>query len=112
MSSGTAANDKNKLSVKKIGGRNGVYLCKEIKPGIDEVIAELTEPEAIELICNLVKEFQQNPANVEVIWFSHGCNKAEALRNHAAALEASGADLTVRANENVFPFLRPENNKH
>lgn len=112
MSSGAAANDKNKLSVKKIEGRNGIYLCLEVKPGIDEVITELSETDSISLICDLIKEFQQNPANVEVIWFSHGANKAVALRQRAEQLEASGVDLIVKPNENVFPFLRGEYNKH
>ncbi len=62
----------------------------DLDPEDTYLIETVSEPEALELICDLIKVFHIPNSNIEVIHFPAGANKAECLRNSADKLDAEG----------------------
>lgn len=55
----------------------------------EEFIAQVSEPEAIQLICDLIAAFNLPKANIEVLYFPSDCDRADVLRQAADRIDTT-----------------------
>ena len=73
-----------------------LYIAMEAQHRKDYLGIQITEEQAVQIVCHLVKVFNVPNSNIEVIHFAEGYDRAEVLRAYANKLDArkSPSDAT------------------
>jgi|TARA_R110000744_G_scaffold31727_1_gene74562 hypothetical protein len=73
-----------------------LYVEMECENEYRPIGMQLTEQDALAIICHLIKVFAVPNSNLEVVHFPAGSNRAEALRAAADRLDAGVLDDSTR----------------